>query len=163
MNARENRIRILNLQDEHCYNCKFRRNQSPKYCVEQCTIGAEMYRLGTALVSCKEKKRKNTKQKNWDELLPQIIAMLRENLPLYKIAIEIDCEVNWLRKKLKGLGIWQPKTPEEIKKETQKKWDERCKQAVILREQGLTYQAICKQLGCGQNALNQQFKKRGLK
>jgi len=76
-----------------------------------------MYRLGTALVSCKEKKRKNTKQKNWDELLPQIIAMLRENLPLYKIAIEIDCEVNWLRKKLKGLGIWQPKTPEEINKE----------------------------------------------
>ena len=41
-----------------------------------------------------------------------------------------------------------------------KKWDERCKQAVMLRKQGLTYQAICKQLGCGPNALNQQFKKR---
>ncbi|MDA2639066.1 zinc-finger domain-containing protein [Bacillus cereus] len=102
MNARETRIRILNLQDEHCHNCKFRRDQSPKYCVEQCTIGAEMYRLGTALVSCKGKKRKNTKQKNWDELLPQIIAMLSENVPLYKIAVEIDCEVSWLRKKLKG-------------------------------------------------------------
>ena len=30
----------------------------------------------------------------------------------------------------------------------------------MLRKQGLTYQAICKQLGCGPNALNQQFKKR---
>ncbi|OLR26881.1 hypothetical protein BLD50_04795 [Bacillus cereus] len=89
--------------------------------------------------------------------------MLGENVPLYKIAVEIDCEVSWLRKKLKILGIWQPKTPKETKKETQKKWDERCKQAVMLRKQGLTYQAICKQLGCGPNALNKQFKKRGLK
>ena len=63
MNARESRIHILNLQDEHCHNCQFRREQSPKYCVEQCTIGSEMYRLGTALVSCKEKTKEYQTEK----------------------------------------------------------------------------------------------------
>ncbi|MED2777296.1 zinc-finger domain-containing protein [Bacillus thuringiensis] len=163
MNAREQIIRILNLQDEHCHNCGYGREQSSKYCVENCTLGSEMYQLGTELVSCKGQVRKSKKQKNWNELTLKLIEMLEENTPLYRMAIEIDCEVNWLRKKLREMGIWQPKTQAEWKKEMQKKWDERCKQAAILRETGMTYKAICKQLGCSQNALNQQFKKRGLK
>ncbi|MEI4618387.1 helix-turn-helix domain-containing protein [Bacillus cereus] len=163
MNAREKRIRILDLQDKHCTGCEYRRAQSPKYCVEKCTIGAEMYRMGTELVSCEEQGRKNTKRKDWNKLIPQLIEMLEANVPLYQMAVVVDCEANWLRKKLSELGIRQPKTQEESKKETEKKWDERCKQAVMLHERGLTYQAICQQLGCSRNTLNQQFKKRGLK
>ncbi|QDZ77290.1 ArsR family transcriptional regulator, partial [Bacillus cereus] len=34
---------------------------------------------------------------------------------------------------------------------------------VMLREKGLTYQAICQQLGCSRNSLYQHLKKRGLK
>ncbi|MGR5865580.1 helix-turn-helix domain-containing protein [Bacillus cereus] len=33
----------------------------------------------------------------------------------------------------------------------------------MLREKGLTYQAICQQLGCSRNSLYHHLKKRGLK
>ena len=78
-----------------------------------------MYRLGTALVSCKEKTKEYQTEK-LGRVTTTNYSNAEENVPLYKIAVEIDCEVSWLRKKLKGLGIWRPKTPEETKKETQK-------------------------------------------
>lgn len=46
MNAKEIRMYILDLQDKHCATCEYRANQSPKYCLKNCKVGEELYRLG---------------------------------------------------------------------------------------------------------------------
>ncbi|PEP81298.1 zinc-finger domain-containing protein [Bacillus toyonensis] len=163
MNAKEIRIYILDLQDQHCAACEHRTNQSPKYCMKNCKVGEELYRLGKELASRIGQVRRNPKRKNWEELMPKILEMLQKEMPKYVIAVEIDCEVNTLQKQLKKMGLWQPTSRKQIQENSHKRWDERCKQAVILREKGFTYQTICKQLECSRNGLYQQLKKRGLK
>ncbi|CUB53412.1 hypothetical protein BN2127_JRS10_02277 [Bacillus subtilis] len=163
MNAKEIRIYILDLQDQHCAACEHRTNQSPKYCVENCKVGEDLYRLGEKLAPRVEQVRENPKRKNWEELMPKILEMLQKGMPMYVIAVEIGCEVNTLQKQLKKMGLWQPTSRKQIQENAHKRWDEQCKQAVILREKGFTYQAICKQLECSRNGLHQQLKKRGLK
>ncbi|PEZ11865.1 hypothetical protein CN345_32160, partial [Bacillus thuringiensis] len=64
---------------------------------------------------------------------------------------------------LKKIGLWEPTSRKQIQENAYKRWDERCKKALMLREKGLTYQAICKQFGCSRNSLNEHLKKRGLK
>ncbi|MEK4418438.1 zinc-finger domain-containing protein [Bacillus sp. FSL K6-0268] len=49
MNAKETRIYILDLQDQHCAACEHRTNDSPKYCMVNCKVGADLYRLGKQL------------------------------------------------------------------------------------------------------------------
>ncbi|WP_176548459.1 RNA polymerase sigma factor [Bacillus toyonensis] len=163
MNAKKTRMYILDLQDQHCATCEYRTNQSPKYCVENCKVGEELYRLGKKLAPRVGQVRENPKRKNWEELMPKILEMLQKEIPMYVIAVEINCEVNTLQKQLKKMGLWQPTSRKQIQENAHKRWDERCKQAVMLREQGLTYQEICKQLGCSRNSLYQHLKKRGLK
>lgn len=163
MNAKEIRMYILDLQDKHCATCEYRANQSPKYCLKNCKVGEELYRLGKKLAPCVGQVRENPKRKNWEELMPQILEMLQRELPMYVIAIEVNCEVNTLQKQLKKMGLWQSTSRKQIQENAHKRWDERCKQAVMLREKGLTYQAICQQLGCSRNSLYHHLKKRGLK
>ncbi|HDR3896736.1 TPA: sigma-70 family RNA polymerase sigma factor [Bacillus cereus] len=154
---------ILDLQDQHCAACEHRTNQSPKYCLENCQVGEELYRLGKKLAPGVGQVRENPKRKNWEELMPKILEMLQKEIPMSVIAIEINCEVNTLQKQLKRMGLWQPTSRKQIQERAHKRWDERCKQAVMLREKGFTYQEICKQLGCSRNSLSQHLKKRGLK
>ncbi|MEK4584107.1 helix-turn-helix domain-containing protein [Bacillus cereus] len=163
MNAKEIRMYILDLQDQHCAACEHRTNQSPKYCLENCQVGEELYRLGKKLAPGVGQVRENPKRKNWEELMPKILEMLQKEIPMSVIAIEINCEVNTLQKQLKRMGLWQPTSRKQIQERAHKRWDERCKQAVMLREKGFTYQEICKQLGCSRNSLSQHLKKRGLK
>ncbi|MDR4188066.1 sigma-70 family RNA polymerase sigma factor [Bacillus pseudomycoides] len=54
--------------------------------------------------------------------------------------------------------MWQGESAEQI----QKQWDEFCKQAVVLREQGMSYFKIARQLGYNETTLIRQMKKRGL-
>ncbi|MGR5881216.1 zinc-finger domain-containing protein [Bacillus cereus] len=49
MDARDIRIHILNLLDQHCVACEQRTNRSPKYCMENCKVGEHLYRLGKKL------------------------------------------------------------------------------------------------------------------
>lgn len=163
MNARELRICILDLQDEYCTACEHRINRSPKHCIVNCTVGADLYRLGGKLAPRVEQIREYSKRKNWEEWQPKILEMLKKEIPMYVIAGEIGCEENTLRKHLKKMGLWQPTSRKQIQENARKRWDERCKQAVILREAGATYQAICQQLKCSRNGLYQQLEKRGLK
>ncbi|AKR38920.1 hypothetical protein P4K49_27105 [Bacillus cereus] len=44
----------------------------------------------------------------------------------------------------------------------QEKWDERCKQAVQLFNQGTEYPAIAKKVGCNVSSLYRELKKRGV-
>ncbi|MBG9618020.1 hypothetical protein ABE15_34210 [Bacillus cereus] len=95
--------------------------------------------------------------------MPKILEMLQKEIPMSVIAIEVNCEVNTLQKQLKKMGLSQSTSRKQIQENAHKRWDERCKQAVMLREKGFTYQEICKQLGCSRNSLSQHLKKRGLK
>ncbi|MGF9815409.1 sigma-70 family RNA polymerase sigma factor [Bacillus toyonensis] len=54
--------------------------------------------------------------------------------------------------------MWQGESADRI----QKKWDGFCKQAVVLREQGMSYKHIAKQLGYNETTLIRKMKKRGL-
>ncbi|PFE07712.1 hypothetical protein [Bacillus cereus] len=45
---------------------------------------------------------------------------------------------------------------------TEEKWDERCKQAVQLFNQGTEYPAIAKKVGCNVSSLYRELKKRGV-
>ncbi|PEK70442.1 hypothetical protein CN593_05335 [Bacillus pseudomycoides] len=54
--------------------------------------------------------------------------------------------------------MWQGESAEQI----QKQWDEFCKQAVVLREQEMSYFKIAGQLGYNETTLIRQMKKRGL-
>ena len=47
-------------------------------------------------------------------------------------------------------------------KKTEEKWDERCKQAVQLFNQGMEYPAIAKKVGCNVSSLYRELKKRGI-
>ncbi|MEK4500057.1 zinc-finger domain-containing protein [Bacillus sp. FSL R12-0069] len=106
MNAKEIRMYILDLQDQHCAACEHRTNQSPKYCLENCQVGEELYRLGKKLAPGVGQVRENPKRKNWEELMPKILEMLQKEIPMSVIAIEINCEVNTLQKQLKRMGLW---------------------------------------------------------
>ncbi|WP_336771257.1 helix-turn-helix domain-containing protein [Bacillus bombysepticus] len=44
---------------------------------------------------------------------------------------------------------------------TEGKWDEKCKQAVQLFNQGMEYPAIAKEVGCNVSSLYRELKKRG--
>ncbi|PEZ11441.1 hypothetical protein CN345_32405, partial [Bacillus thuringiensis] len=104
MNAKEIRMYILDLQDQHCVTCEYRTNQSPKYCVENCKVGETLYGLGKKLAPGIGQGRKNPKRKNWEELMPKILEMLQKGIPMYVIAVEIHCEVNTLQRHLKKIG-----------------------------------------------------------
>ncbi|PEM40469.1 hypothetical protein COF80_28905 [Bacillus toyonensis] len=45
---------------------------------------------------------------------------------------------------------------------TEEKWDERCKQAVKLFNQGTEYPAIAQKVGCNVSSLYRELKKRGV-
>ncbi|WP_080497199.1 helix-turn-helix domain-containing protein [Bacillus cereus] len=95
--------------------------------------------------------------------MPKILEMLQKEISMNVMAREIGCEAITLRKHLQKMGLWQPTSRKQIQENARKRWDERCKKAIILREKGFTYKAICKQLGCSRNSLHQQLEKRGLK
>ncbi|ARJ21147.1 hypothetical protein B7492_07790 [Bacillus mycoides] len=54
------------------------------------------------------------------------------------------------------------KTRRKSKKNTNKKWDDICRQAAVLLEQGLRLKDICKQLDLDTNSLYRQLKSRGI-
>ncbi|UIJ69745.1 zinc-finger domain-containing protein (plasmid) [Bacillus cereus] len=163
MNAKETRIYILDLQDQHCAACEHRTNDAPKYCMVNCKVGADLYRLGKQLAPRAEQVRESSRRRNWETLMPKILEMLQKKISMSAIAGEIGCEANTLRKRLKKMGLWHPTSRKQIQENAGKRWDERCEQAIMLREIGLTYKAICQQLGCSRSGLYQQLEKRGLK
>lgn len=62
MNKRETRIRILDMQDQHCMGCQYH-NSVRTYCIDDCRIGKEIYQLGTGLIfDEKEPKKKSKKE-----------------------------------------------------------------------------------------------------
>ncbi|KAA6460488.1 helix-turn-helix domain-containing protein [Bacillus thuringiensis] len=70
-----------------------------------------------------------------------------------KCKIETDCA-------LLNKNAVKKRTPKG--KTNEEKWDERCKQAVQLFNQGAEYPAIAKKLGCNVSSLYRELKKRNV-
>ncbi|MEI4617737.1 hypothetical protein [Bacillus cereus] len=105
-----------------------------------------------------EQIQENTRKK-WDELCKKTVVLQAKGLSYYAIAKKLNCDDCCLVRELKKRGLWQEKTYINA----QQKWDELCKQAMILRKQGLTYKLIAQKLNCGVGCLHIELKKRGLK
>lgn len=98
MNKREMRIRILDLQDQHCMGCNYHTSVHA-YCIDNCRIGKEIYQLGTGLIF----DDKDTKQKaklKWDYICQQALLLKREGYTYRKIAHQFGCHVSSLRNQL---------------------------------------------------------------
>ncbi|MBJ8025644.1 hypothetical protein [Bacillus cereus] len=75
-----------------------------------------------------------------------------------EIAQQFGYHEHSLTKQLKQRGLWRGRTTEEYAE----KWDELCRQVVTLREQGLKYHEIAKQLGRNQSTIIRKLQERGL-
>ncbi|OUB36087.1 hypothetical protein BK708_02865 [Bacillus thuringiensis serovar yunnanensis] len=95
----------------------------------------------------------------WDERCEQAVLLQEKGWSYYAIAKHLSCKDSNLVQELKKRGLWQKR--EVI--DACEKWDELCKQALSLRDRGLTYKLIAKQLNCGVGCLHVEMKKRGLK
>ncbi|HDR5352767.1 TPA: hypothetical protein QCS32_004498 [Bacillus thuringiensis] len=103
--------------------------------------------------------RKEIARKRWDTLCEQATILRNKQKISYKqIAKQLCCSDSVLVNELVKRKMWQGKSAERI----QKKWDGFCKQAVVLREQGMSYKHIAKQLGYNETTLIRKMKKRGL-
>ncbi|MGW5955083.1 hypothetical protein [Bacillus mycoides] len=73
MNKRETRIRILNLQNQHCMGCHYH-NSLRTYCIDDCKIGKEIYQLETGLIF-DEKDLKRKVKREWNHICQQALEL----------------------------------------------------------------------------------------
>ncbi|ANN35819.1 hypothetical protein A9498_31160 (plasmid) [Bacillus thuringiensis serovar coreanensis] len=103
MNKRETRIRILDLQDQHCMGCHYH-NSVRTYCIDDCRIGKEIYKLGTGLVFDEKDPKRKVKLK-WDHICQQARVLRSKGYTYKKIAHQLGCHVSSLRKQLNQRGL----------------------------------------------------------
>ncbi|MBH0357690.1 zinc-finger domain-containing protein [Bacillus toyonensis] len=103
MNKREMRIRILNLQDQHCISCNHRTSVHT-YCINDCRIGKEIHELGAGLIF-DENDLKQKITKKWDDICQQAIELRNNGYTYKKIAHQLGCHVSSLRKQLHQRGL----------------------------------------------------------
>ncbi|MGF9814314.1 hypothetical protein [Bacillus toyonensis] len=90
------------------------------------------------------------KEKRWDTLCEQATVLRNKQKISYKqIAKQLGCSDSVLVDELMKRKMWQGESAERI----QKKWDGFCKQAAVLREQGMSYKHIAKQMGYNETTL----------
>ncbi|AMR06111.1 hypothetical protein BK742_03925 [Bacillus thuringiensis serovar pingluonsis] len=99
MQAKEKRIKILDLQDQHCKKCSSY-EKTYKYCINKCKIGKEIYQLGIKLFESEAKERIRTQEK-WKEICRKAIIMREEGMSYYRISKILDCDSGSLYKYLK--------------------------------------------------------------
>ncbi|MBT2580713.1 hypothetical protein J7E43_25620 [Bacillus sp. ISL-8] len=103
MNKRETRIRILDLQDQHCMGCHYH-NSLRTYCIDDCKIGKEIYQLETGLIFDEKDLKRKVKWK-WDHICQQALELRSKGYTYKKIAHQLGCHVSSLRKQLNQLGL----------------------------------------------------------
>jgi len=86
MNAKGVRIKILNLQEQHCKNCEYRYQQLD-HCRFDCTIGKQIIELGVLLGGKEEAKKRIRKTKGeWDRICVKAAAMREDGMTYISIA-----------------------------------------------------------------------------
>lgn len=153
------RVRILDLQDQHCQTCEYRMKPL-KQCMQDCLIGQELSMLASGLFEgCKEQKSKE----EWDEICRQAVKLYEQGLGTTMITKELGCPSSTLRDQLKRRGLWEGKTQVEIQEQSLKKWDDWCQQALKLRERGYSYPKIAQYLSVPASNLRNEMSKRGFR
>ncbi|PEZ41932.1 hypothetical protein CN345_06590 [Bacillus thuringiensis] len=105
MNARETRIRIINIQEQHCRGCEYLFG-SYQHCIENCEWGKAVYHLGTGL-SREENTRKKNAEWKWDQLSEDTVQLRRTGLIYVEIAKRLKCRASSLRYHLKKRGLYE--------------------------------------------------------
>ncbi|EOO39028.1 hypothetical protein IIU_00846 [Bacillus cereus VD133] len=103
MNARETRIRILNLQDAHCRGCKYNTG-THAYCMDTCEVGKEISQLGTELTTDKDNRKTKLQ---WDKVCQDVIVLKNEGLTYVQIAEILGYDKGTIHRQLKKRGLLQ--------------------------------------------------------
>ncbi|PEA03836.1 hypothetical protein [Bacillus cereus] len=103
MNKRETRIRILDLQDQHCTGC-MHYNGVRTYCIDDYKIGKEIYQLGTGLIFDEKDSKRKVKLK-WDSIFQQALVLRSKGYTYQKIVNQLGCHASSLRKQLNQRGL----------------------------------------------------------
>jgi len=87
-NKRVIRIKIINLQDQHCNGCEYQYKSS--HCLHNCDIGKQINKLGTALEGTyvADKPKRRTKAE-WDVLCEKALIMQELGMTNVQIANEL--------------------------------------------------------------------------
>ncbi|PEP94373.1 zinc-finger domain-containing protein [Bacillus toyonensis] len=108
MDARETRVCILDLLDDHCHSCEYHRGKAHPYCTETCKIGQEIQRLGSSLITDEKSREYNTKVK-WDQICQDVIELKKDGLMYIQIAEILGYDTSTIRQQLKKRGLLQLK------------------------------------------------------
>ncbi|MEH7150323.1 hypothetical protein CN404_19495 [Bacillus thuringiensis] len=106
MNARETRIRILNLQDQHCMECEYHTGPHT-HCMDHCNIGEELHQLGSNLITDEKNRDKKTSLK-WDKVCQDVMELKKEGLTYIQIAEILGYDKSTIRKQLKKRRLLEP-------------------------------------------------------
>ncbi|OUB34538.1 hypothetical protein BK708_05745 [Bacillus thuringiensis serovar yunnanensis] len=98
----------------------------------------------------------------WDERCRRAVILREKEMSYSKIAKQIGCHEANILKELKKRGLWKGYSKEQIKENSQKKWDVLCEQAGLLHKQGMNYCQIAKTLHCADGKLVKELKKRNM-
>lgn len=161
MNAKEKRIRILDLQDQYCQRCEYR-IKSLTDCIQFCEIGQEVDGLVRGLVQDERRRSMHTREE-WDDICRQAASLYEQGIGATMIAKKMGCSIRTLREQLKKRELWRGKTQAEKQERSREKWDYWCRKALELREQGLSYEKISVHLGVPASNLRYQMRKRELR
>ncbi|PFS93728.1 zinc-finger domain-containing protein [Bacillus thuringiensis] len=87
-NKRAIRIKIINLQDQHCNGCEHQYKAS--HCLHNCAIGKQINKLGTALggTYVADQPKRRTKAE-WDVLCEKTLIMQEMGMTNVQIAKEL--------------------------------------------------------------------------
>ncbi|MCQ6343989.1 zinc-finger domain-containing protein [Bacillus cereus] len=103
MDVRATRIRILNLQDQHCTDCEYRIGPHT-YCLDHCEMGEEIHQLGSNLINDEKSRERRTKLK-WDKVCQDVFVLKKEGLIYVQIAEILGYDKSTIRQQLKKRGL----------------------------------------------------------
>ncbi|MCQ6527870.1 hypothetical protein [Bacillus mycoides] len=161
MNPREKRIRILDLQDQYCQRCEYRKKPLTD-CIQCCEIGKEVDGLVRGLVQDERRWSMHTREE-WDDICRQAAALYEQGIGTTMIAKEMGGSISTLRDQLKKRELWRGKKQAEIQERSREKWVHWCRKTLELREQGLSYEEISVHLGVSVSNLRCQMRKREIR
>ncbi|OPA06341.1 hypothetical protein [Bacillus cereus] len=105
MSAKKTRIRIINIQEQHCRGCEYLIGPY-QHCIENCEWGKEVYQLGKSL-SREENTRKKNAEWKWDQLCEDTVQLRNIGISYVEIAKHLKCPAGILREHLKKRGLYE--------------------------------------------------------
>lgn len=89
VSKRDIRIKIINLQDQHCNGCEHQ--YKANHCLHNCYIGKQINKLGTALggTYVDDNPKRRTKAE-WDVLCAKALIMKEHGMTNVQIAKELE-------------------------------------------------------------------------